>query len=331
MSFRFFDSKCIFYNKRNKENLRYYVVILTVLIASCSSGGGGSSNGNFAQSDLSDSPILGRWMSPCDASSGALSFSRVLEFFEDGTFTQTVSGFFDLSCSQPGFDATTSGIVSESETMELPDRGIVRNINFITEAYSIIPRSADSVLFFNTQVTCGINNWEIGVDFDISSCTNRPGDDTSRRPTPYADFSIYLVERGQLFYGNELSFTSENRPNTLAPRPAYIRPDGAIGDEFPSSFKRVWVLPENTQYVEFLDQGLVRFYSLTADGCYGFNFLTLFSDGVNRYQDPFKVFTFEIVEQNNTLEVTNVISDADTQVLVYSPSDISIDQLALCG
>jgi len=254
----------------------------------------------------------------------------MLEFFTDGTFTQTVSGFFDLACTQPGFDATTSGIVSESEAMELPDRGIVRNINFITEAYSIIPRSAESALFFNSQATCGINNWEVNVDFDISSCTNRPGDDTSRRPTPYADFSIYLVERGQLFFGNELSFTSENRPNTLAPRPAYIRPDGAIGDEFPPAFKRVWALPENTQYVEFLDQGLVRFYNLTADGCYGFNFLTLFAVDVNRYQDPFELFTYEIIAQNNMLEVTSFFGDTEPQVFVYMPTDITIDQLVLC-
>ena len=278
-------------------------------------------------SDLTNSPIAGSWITPCDASSGALSLKDTLEFDTDGTFVRTVSGYFDLACTVAAFDAATTGTVQESDAFELPERGIVKNVNFTTNSYAIIPRSEESALFFNGQSTCGISNWEVGVEFDISSCSNRPGDDVSRRPTPYTDYSIYLVERGQLFYGNELSFMAENRPITLATRPSYVRPTGAIGDEFPQALKGFWMLPEANQYLELSDKGRISFYRQTEQGCFGFSFLTLFSNGGDRYQDPFIFYTYTISESGGNLLLS---AGSDPQVFIYMPSDISVGQLNLC-
>ena len=200
-------------------------------------------------------------------------------------------------------------------------------MDFVTNSYSIIPRSEQSVIFFNSQSTCGISNWEVGVSYDISSCSNRPGDDVSRRPTPYADYSIYLVERGQLFYGNEKSFTAENRPVTLSTRPSYIRPTGAIGDEFPQVLKGFWILPESNQYLELTDQGLITFYGQTNQGCFGSSFLTLFSNGGDQYQDPFRFFTYTIRESDGNLLLN---AGTDPQVFTYMPAGISVDELDQC-
>ena len=305
--------------------LKILFILLTSALAAC--GGSGSGGSNISSSDLTNSPIAGSWISPCDASSGALSFVDTIDYFANGTFKRTVFGYFDLACSDPGFDAVTTGNVQESNAFELPDRGLVRNLSLLTNAFIITPRSEAAVSFFNSQSSCGISDWEINVDYDISTCTNRPGDDTSRRPTPYTDYSIYLVERGQLFYGNELSFTAENRPTTLAPRPNYIRSTGAIGDEFPQILKGFWVLPESNQYVELTNQGLIRFYGLTNQGCYGFSFLTLFSEGGDRYLDPFRTFAYTISESNGNLLLS---AGTDPQVFVYMPSDIPVEQLNLC-
>ncbi|WP_157736152.1 hypothetical protein [Granulosicoccus antarcticus] len=301
------------------------VVLFPFLMASCSSGGGSSDTGS---SDLANSPIVGSWITPCDSSSGSLSLTTAIEFLTNGKFTKTVSGYFDLTCSIAAFDTKTTGTVEESFSYVLPDRGTVSNINFVTKTYSIIPRSDDSVLFFNTQATCEISDWEVGVDYDISSCSNRPGDDVSRRPTPYADYSIYLVERGQLFYGNEISFTAENRPTTLSTRPAYIRSSGVVGDEFPLELKGLWIFPESDQYVELSGQGLIRFYGRTEQGCFGFNFLTLFSDGGGQYHDPFRIFTYIIGESEGNLLLS---FGTNPEVFTYMPSTISVEQLDLCA
>ncbi|MFK7856717.1 MAG: hypothetical protein AB8B79_21550 [Granulosicoccus sp.] len=308
------------------NSLKALFISLSCLIVSCGGGGGGT-GASAGSSDLSDNPITGRWISPCDSSSGALSFVSEIEYFADGTFTRTVAGYFDLACSVAGFDATTTGTVTVSNAFELPDRGLVRNLNQTTNAYSIIPRSAESTAFFNSQATCGISNWEVNVDYDISSCPNRPGDDASRRPTPYADFSIYLVERGQLFYGNEVSFTAENRPTSLATRPAFVSATGAVGDEFPDNLKGLWVLPESNEFLELSDQGLIRFYGQAEEGCFGFNFLTLFSTGGDSYIDPFRIFTYTISESDGNLSLT---AGNNPQVFTYMPAAISANQLELC-
>ena len=176
------------------RKVRPLSVLLIASLASCS-GSGDNGSSTTSMSDLTNSPIAGSWITLCDGSSGALSLKDTLEFNTDGTFARTVSGYFDLACTVAAFDTATTGTVQESNAYELPERGIVRNVNFITNSYSIIPRSEESALFFNGQSICGISNWEVGVKFDISSCSNRPGDDVSRRPTPYTDYSIYLVEK----------------------------------------------------------------------------------------------------------------------------------------
>lgn len=306
--------------------IRILFTISLCTLASCG-GSGSDGGGDSIPVDPANSPLVGSWITPCDGSSGALSLMDSLEFFTDGTFVRNASGYFDLACTAPAFDAATTGTVRESNAFELPDRGIVRNVDFITNTYAIIPRSEESVTFFNSQSTCGISDWEVGVTVDISSCSNRPGDDTSRRPTPYADYSIYLVERGQLFYGNEISFTPENRPITLATRPSYIRPTGAIGDEFPQALKGFWLLPESNQYLELADQGLINFYGQTEQGCFVSSFLTLFSNGGNQYQDPFKFYTYTISESDGNLLLS---AGTDPQVFVYVPAEFPVDQLDQC-
>lgn len=305
---------------------RLIVILLTTILASCG-GSGGSGGGGTVPSDFSDSPLVGRWIRSCDPLIGTTSARGTLDYFPDGTFTRTSSGFFDPFCSVPGFDSTTTGTVQESDAFDLPDRGMVKNIDEITTAYTLIPRSEAAVIVFNSQATCGFSNWEVGVEFDISACTNRPGDPTSRQPTPYANYSIYLIERGQLYFGSEISFTAANRPNTLKTIPSFVSTTGAIGDEFPENLKGFWKLTDANQYLELGDQGLIRFYGQSNTGCFGFNFLTLFSLGGDRYQDPFKILTYTIFESDGNLLLTN---EADAQELVYMPSDIPVDQLDLC-
>lgn len=310
------------------HKLKLLLLCIVCSLASCSSGGG-SSNVQAPPSDLTDSPIAGRWTTPCNNSNGVTSSIEDIEFFTDGTFTRTISGYFDLGCSVAFFDGTTTGLVVESIGMELPDRGVIRNVDFVTNTYSFIPRSDEAVLFFNSQATCGITNWEVDVDYDLSSCTNRPGDELSRRPTPFTDFTIYLAERGLLYYGNTISFTAENRPNTLSTIPALVRTTGAIGDEFPQSLRGFWFLPEANQYVELLDRGLIRFYSQTQQGCFDISFVVpLFSLGDDRYQDPFRIFSYTIRELGGDLLIT--FGAADSQAFTYIPSAVTVSELDLC-
>ena len=301
------------------------LVFCAGVLVSCGGGGGGSAAITMSTS-LDDSDVRGRWVRPCDGSSGASSLTDTIEFFADGTFNRRGTAFFDLACFDIGFDIETSGSVAEGDSFEVAGRGIATPFDTTTMSYVVTPRSETAVLFFNSETTCGISDWAIGDSRDISDCPNRPGE-VNARPLPFSDFSIYLVDRGQLFFGTEQSLTAENRPMALATFPTYVRDTGAEGDEFPGQLLGLWELISAEGFVELSTQGLIRFYNITPDGCYVFNFLSLFSQGDDNYRDPFNFFflTITLAEGNLNLAFTG-----NPQASVYQPAGITAQDLPVC-
>lgn len=295
-------------------------------LGSCGGGSGGGSPAATIATNLADSDLRGRWVRPCDGSSGASSLTDSVEFFADGTFIRRGTAFFDLNCADIGFDIETNGPVAETDRFDVPGRGIATAFETTTTSYVVTPRSETAVLFFNSETTCDISNWTINNRFDISDCPNRPGE-VMGRPLPFTDFSIYLVERGQLFFGTELSLTAENRPMALNFFPAYVRETGAEGDEFPSQLLGLWELTDAEGFLELSAQGLIRFYNLTVDGCYVFSFLSLFSEGNNNYRDPFNFFFLTITLVDGNL---NLDANFANRLLVHRPAGFSAQDLPLC-
>ena len=208
-----------------------HLILLTIVLASavtltaCSRS---KSKTEFIES------AKGTWQSGCQNYGIYSEYGQVTLKVADTTVEFTNTFYEDPRCLRPTMKFVSGGSLTKHNKLERQTGQSSANIDFLIEQVTAELLSDVKQTQFNTNATCELTDWAIGVNVDVSNCI-----DIADSNVPRTEYDIYTVtaQKNNAGVSTDVLYTSMVRGSTADERPSapdfqnpYWRIDSVAGE-----------------------------------------------------------------------------------------------------
>lgn len=192
------------------RNLKYHHWVLLFIITSC---GVNSSNDDSSF----QSKLIGTWKTDCSNDNSKESTRTTWKFSSDDSFVVTEIKYNGLNCSDEKIQWVNQGQGTFALIENANAANGEKSIEFVYDAFDVIPKSQELVDYLNDAEYCEISDWEVDGEVNLfnKSCTSSFGvDKFPSANTKYYD--LVDVIDNKMWLGKKVnSFLDVSRPSKL--------------------------------------------------------------------------------------------------------------------
>lgn len=200
--------------KRTSLGSLFFGLSLTMFALACSQSGSGGGDDQEVQATAAEE-LQGSWQSNCrDAEKFGLTESSRLDV-AGTTALQVTSASSTGACGSTAVVVTQTAIVSAGAAL-----GEGRTLDITVTNVKVKPANDTGVGILNLSAFCGVTDWQVGVERDVTSMTGGSSC-FPKLPKPYYD--IFTIRDGKLMFGKGNTSSVQTRPQLIDATRSFTR------------------------------------------------------------------------------------------------------------